>query len=273
MKKSLILAFLTLFTLNVYSQDVKPLFFSDADPEDIFLLEPVTDSLFLGTGALLNGTWLLCDKVFKLNEKQYINQTFNIDDVNGLDRIFMNPYSKPLDVTADVTLGLSLLTPLCLCNTNAKDWITIGTMYAETLLLVNGIKEIGKLCVNRERPYMYFSDPPAKALSDGDWCKSWPSGHTSFAFAGATFTSYVFSKYYPDSNWKYVVIAGSYTLATTTAILRMYSGNHFFTDVLTGAIIGSACGFLVPWLHTKKILYSGDTIVITPTSVNLKFTF
>lgn len=27
-------------------------------------------------------------------------------------------------------------------------------------------------------------------------------------------------------------------------------GNHFLTDVLAGAALGSAVGFLVPWLHT-----------------------
>jgi undecaprenyl-diphosphatase len=31
----------------------------------------------------------------------------------------------------------------------------------------------------------------------------------------------------------------------------MASGNHFLTDVLAGAIIGIACGFAVPHMHTE----------------------
>jgi membrane-associated phospholipid phosphatase len=39
------------------------------------------------------------------------------------------------------------------------------------------------------------------------------------------------------------------TLAATTATLRMIADKHYFTDVLVGAAVGSAAGFLVPHLH------------------------
>uniref|UniRef100_UPI00388FF0BB phosphatase PAP2 family protein n=1 Tax=Treponema sp. TaxID=166 RepID=UPI00388FF0BB len=125
-------------------------------------------------------------------------------------------------------------------------------MYAETLLIANGMKELIKLGVNRTRPYMYYNADtfPQEDVESGDWANSFPSGHSTMAFAGAGFTAYTFCKYFPDSNLKIPVIAGSYSLAVTVAALRLSSGNHFMTDVLTGAAIGSAVGFLVPWLHT-----------------------
>ena len=142
--------------------------------------------------------------------------------------------------------------PAVLLATDKDEWFTIGTMYAETLLIANGIKELTKLCVTRARPYMYY-DPstyPEDDLEDGDFANSFPSGHSTMAFAGATFASYTFSKYFPDSPYRYAVTGGSYALALATAALRIKSGNHFMTDVLSGAVIGSATGFLVPWLHT-----------------------
>lgn len=43
----------------------------------------------------------------------------------------------------------------------------------------------------------------------------------------------------------------SYGLAAATASLRVLSGMHFTTDVLAGAALGSAFGFLVPFLHQR----------------------
>jgi len=41
----------------------------------------------------------------------------------------------------------------------------------------------------------------------------------------------------------------SYSLATATALLRVASGSHFMTDVLAGALIGTALGIGIPFLH------------------------
>ncbi len=238
----------------------------------LFELDLLKDSIILGSGVALNGTWLVCDKIFKVNRKSYNNEILIIDDVNSFDRLFMKPYTHSLDIAGDICMAVTVFTPLLLYQTDSSDWLKLGIIYGETMLMVNGIKEIGKLCTTRPRPYSYYPGGPSKAYSNGDWCKSWPSGHTSFAFASATFTSYVFAKYYPDSNWKYAVIAGTYTLATTTAILRIESGNHFLTDVLTGAAIGTACGFLVPWLHTLNEK-TNNVVTISPTGFNICLTF
>lgn len=219
---------------------------------EVFALSPVRDSLLLGTGFLLSGGDLILDNALKVNRREYKGETYDKDDVNALDRKFMNSYSKNLDRAGDLLLVASMTTPVVLAATSKEEWLTCGVMYAETLLIANGIKEITKLCVNRARPYMYYDSEtfPEDDIDDGDWANSFPSGHCTMAFAGATFTSYTFCKYFPDSAWRSPVIAGSYAMACGTVALRLASGNHFMTDVLTGAAIGSAVGFLVPWLHT-----------------------
>jgi undecaprenyl-diphosphatase len=64
---------------------------------------------------------------------------------------------------------------------------------------------------------MYFDNFPIEEVQKGDWNSSFFSGHTTLSFAAATFTSYVFCKYNPDSKWKIPVIATSYTFAAATA--------------------------------------------------------
>ena len=41
-------------------------------------------------------------------------------------------------------------------------------------------------------------------------------------------------------------------MAAATALLRIFSGNHFPTDVAAGAVIGTIYGIGVPWLHKSS---------------------
>jgi membrane-associated phospholipid phosphatase len=91
--------------------------------------------------------------------------------------------------------------------------------------------------------------PPGQ---ESDYYNSFPSGSTSLAFLSATFLTTTFSLEYPDSKWKLPVIIGSYTLAAGVASMRIASGSHFMTDVLTGAVIGSFYGWIIPFLHRKN---------------------
>lgn len=218
----------------------------------VFKLSPVTDSALLGTGIALSGSDLILDNVLKVNRKNYDGETFDKADVNSFDRKFMNSYSKSRDRAADFLLAATLATPIVLAKTEREEWFTCGLMYAETLLIANGIKELTKLAVSRTRPYMYYDAPsfPKKDVDDGDWANSFPSGHSTMAFSAAAFTSFTFCKYFPESVLRFPVVAGSYAMACGVAALRVSSGNHFMTDVLTGAAIGTAVGFLVPWLHS-----------------------
>lgn len=216
-----------------------------------FSLNPVNDGIQLGLGAALSGTALVFDKFVDFKNNDYNPEDWKKSDISTLDQIFMRPYSKPLHIAGTGTVALALAAPAIFAIMPSSEWLTIGTMYAETLLLANGIKEWTKLLVYRARPYMYFDDYPEDKLEDGDWNCSFPSGHTTLAFASAAFTTMVFCQCFPDSNWKYAVAGISFGMASITGGLRMASGNHFFTDVLVGAVLGTAVGFAVPYMHSK----------------------
>jgi undecaprenyl-diphosphatase len=178
--------------------------------------------------------------------------TITKDAINAFDRGTMFPYNKHLDdistwsaYGALIMPGLSVLGNI----TEYRTLVTYGIMYAEAFLLTYGTKDMLKFTIPRNRPYTYFNSIPAG--EEQDYYNSFPSGHTSFAFLGATFLSVTFANEYPESKWKLPVIIGSYTVAAGIAAMRIASGNHFITDVLTSAAIGSLYGWLIPQLHIK----------------------
>jgi len=212
-----------------------------------FSLNPITDPVLIGSGIGLFAADLVLFR-FK-NDRVFGGTPYNRDDVNSFDRWAMRPYSRALDITGDVFIGCAMAAPLVFASVDRHEWITIGIMYAETMLLTHAVKDFIKSLTFRARPYMYFEGYPQKDVDSGDWNNSFPSGHTMQAFAAAAFTSFVFAVYFPRSLWNIPVSAGSYALAATVAVLRLSSGNHFVTDVLAGAAFGTVFGIGIPLLH------------------------
>jgi undecaprenyl-diphosphatase len=126
---------------------------------------------------------------------------------------------------------------------------------------------LGKHWFSRARPFLYYQDYPEEKIGEGDAYDSFPSGHATMAFAGAAFTSYVFATYHPDSVWKIPVTVASYSLAIATAAMRVASGNHFPSDVLTGALLGTLVGVGIPFLHRSLASKQELTASVTPFGV------
>ena len=250
-KKNRFFTFLLILTLSssfAFSEDnsLKLKLFGS---QDIFKINTAEESILFGTGLALNATSFIIEKT---RSPAIPSFPYYIEDINILDQKLAFAYSSTLHKISTASCVVGMLTPGILAfTTDSSEWLTISLMYAEAFLLANGIKELTKTFVARPRPYMYFEGYPQKKIDEGDWDDSFFSGHTTLAFTGAAFTSYVFAKYNPDSPWRFAVAAGSYALAAATGIMRVAGGNHFVTDVLVGAAVGTACGILVPWLHTK----------------------
>jgi membrane-associated phospholipid phosphatase len=100
--------------------------------------------------------------------------------------------------------------------------------------------------VHRERPVMYTADAPA-AATNLDNHKSFPSGHTAIAFALATSYLVIAEREdLPHRGRNAVLLYGG---AVLVGSLRLVAGQHFPTDVLGGAALGTALGWLVPTIH------------------------
>lgn len=99
-------------------------------------------------------------------------------------------------------------------------------------LIGRGVKEV----VNDKRPELYG-------------VKSFPSGHTSTAFNGATL---LFLEYKDDNLW---FASSGYLLATATAFFRVTNDKHWAADVLAGAGLGMATAFVVHYWSPNLYKY------------------
>ena len=94
-----------------------------------------------------------------------------------------------------------------------------------------------KYTVKRDRPFVtYPEDFADKTGHDYSDSYSFPSGHSTIAFATATALTLEYPKWY--------VIVPSYAYAGTVAYSRMHLGVHYPSDIIAGALIGSGCAFL-----------------------------
>jgi membrane-associated phospholipid phosphatase len=126
-----------------------------------------------------------------------------------------------------------------------------------TAMLVN---EAVKFSLPRERPFAHFhnADVPCAggdcaAAERNDRNLSFFSGHTTMAFALATAAGTVTSmRHYPMAPFVWVegMLSG-----TVMGYLRIAADRHYLSDVLTGAGVGAAFGFAVPFFHLR---FAGD---------------
>lgn len=91
-----------------------------------------------------------------------------------------------------------------------------------------------KIVTGRSRPNEDAGTYNFQSLGASNRSSSFPSGHTTEAFALAS----VISAHY-DEYW---VKSSAYTVATLVGVARSYHGAHFASDVLAGALIGNWVG-------------------------------
>jgi membrane-associated phospholipid phosphatase len=117
-----------------------------------------------------------------------------------------------------------------------------GYYIGATLLSSTIITTTLKFTIDRDRPFVTY--PEIQKLT-GAGSPSFPSGHTSEAFATATSLSLAFPKWY--------VIAPSMLWASAAGYSRMHLGVHYPSDVLVGALIGSGSAWLCHELNKRYI--------------------
>jgi membrane-associated phospholipid phosphatase len=125
----------------------------------------------------------------------------------------------------DLLLGADVLRILIPASaygmTYLKDDKTGRSQFLKTFLSTAGVTYGLKLAVDKERP-------------DGG-SHSFPSGHASIAFSGASFIQ----KRY---GWKPGIPA--YMAASLAGWICIETDRHYVEDVLTGAAIGTACTYI-----------------------------
>ena len=134
-------------------------------------------------------------------------------------------------------------------NDKIKD---LGWHTTEAAIAGAAITEVLKGFVGRARPYVSADTNPRSfkflsGFTNGDR-QSFPSGHATIAFAAAAAASSEVSREYPKLTW--VVGPILYTSAAFVGLARMYQSQHWASDVMMGAGIGTFSGLkIVRYAH------------------------
>lgn len=126
----------------------------------------------------------------------------------------------------------------------------------ETLAVSGAVQGITNTLVSRPRPY---SDQCGKTVRpdsidcDGNThYRSFFSGHSAFSFTAASLICFEhLNLNLLGGPWDAISCAGGYVVAAATATFRVAGAEHYPSDVLTGALVGSLVGWGVPLLHFK----------------------
>lgn len=198
--------------------------FAATNTEEIVLIKNKNNWLIPVVAVSYSGAIYLCyrwldTRIQKFSEENKSKfQTFISNSVSDLG----------LGMVQSIGLGGTTIIAFAAKNKKLQQTVII---WAGSLLINSIVTDQLKLSFQRHRPH---SGDSYNAL---DWRKgpklnkSFPSAHTSNAFATAT----VFATQYKTTKW---VPPVAYTLASLVALSRIYDNAHWASDVLAGAAVG-----------------------------------
>jgi membrane-associated phospholipid phosphatase len=176
------------------------------------------------------------------------------EDVNVFDRGATGRRSDKLDKVSTGAVMAAVAWPLAMMYTDAssrRDAVTDAVITGEAVLVNIGLNETIKLGAHRPRPLLYGLAANDPQIQQDDNYRSFYSQHTSVAFAAGISYARTYALRHPHSRRRWMMYAAVAGGGATVATLRVLSGRHFPTDVITGAAAGTGVGLLVPQLHRK----------------------
>ena len=200
--------------------------------------------------------------------------------INSIDRLAVHNWNNELGHLSDKTRSALVDLPIALIvgqavGGNVKNMFTLGLMYVETITLTSEVTSLVKTLAQRKRPYLYstkLSMEEKAAILGHNVTNSFFSGHTSMAFTSAVFLSKTITDIYGKSLLSKSVWIASLSVAGLTGFLRYESGRHFPSDVVMGALAGSAIGYLVPVLHKSEKINENFNIELSAGYIKLTYT-
>ena len=154
------------------------------------------------------------------------------------------------DVLQHVPMATTLALRTCGVKSQSDSWAEFLASTGASYVLAAGVAYSLKHSVREWRP------------DDSDQ-KSFPSGHATFAFAGATALRHEYGHLSP---W---VTVGGYGLATLVAADRVRRDRHYVHDVCAGAAIGWLSTELTYYIKKKYIKSDHVDVAFTGQSLSL----
>ena len=179
--------------------------------------------------------------------------SFNKDDlflfINHRHCLSVNNYLRYLTHLGDGLMMIAIA--IAMIFFSYRNALTVAICYATTSIVAQIIKHI----LHAPRPIQYFKDKGIsiqliEGIKTHHW-NSFPSGHTTTAFALGLIISYCYCQRKP-----FFSNIGLLIIASLIGFSRIYLAQHFFEDVLGGASIGVIISFLTiyglnksQWFH------------------------
>jgi membrane-associated phospholipid phosphatase len=123
----------------------------------------------------------------------------------------------------------------------------MGMIGVQAVLVSHLVTELTKRAVGRARPDLGHCST-GHELACGTTTESFISGHTASAFVGAGLicAQHQNLRLYGSAAAGAITCGASLTAATTVGALRIVADRHHLSDVLAGAAVGLAAGYLLP---------------------------
>lgn len=224
-------------------------------------------AVITGSVALVLGSEYF--KAIKPQTCRWCDRDDGQDHLNGLDSWARRSFrwKDPRQAQVDSSVISFLIQPaaatleMIAASTSDKagrafpvDFLIISEAVAVSTLL----NQATKILFARERPFVHAmsDDDRKKTVLPADNNVSFYSGHTALGFTLASAAGTVASL--RGYSLAPLVWGTLMPLAAAGGYLRMGADKHYFTDVMTGALIGTAVGMLLPILFHGR---DGDNFV------------
>jgi len=185
------------------------------------------------------------DKQAALSLQQpYRQKNFIVQKSAAIVRNIALPGSGIIGVTMYATGRLTHSDRLAQVGLHGTEALAIGAVTGTVL----------KDFFGRARPFVDTTSPNPddwkllRGFHAGESYRSFPSGHTTAAFAAAAAVSAETSRWWPQLTY-FGIGPVLYVGATAVGLSRMYNNRHWASDVITGAMIGTFAGTKVVRYH------------------------
>jgi membrane-associated phospholipid phosphatase len=187
------------------------------------------------------------------------------NDINAFDRTVVGKKSNDLLLSSDILNGVLILGALTGTAVDAwssgsgtpgTDFLTDAVVVTEAAVLATALAHLFKFAIRRPRPTQYAE---VGSIASIEHQLAFPSGHATVAAALAAAYTTTFWLRHPESPWRWVVLAGTSSMAVAAGTVRAVGGFHWPTDIIAGLALGATTGFLVPYVLRRE-----TSLIATP---------
>jgi membrane-associated phospholipid phosphatase len=192
---------------------------------------------------------------FVRTQKAFCAPLCDRTELNALDRQTAGRWSPDWLLASNVgliTLGAGAFTLLS-SDEGALEAFNDAVVIAESALSATAVASIMTIAAGRPRPFLYGDRAPLDDRNGTDAGNSFLSSHAAVGFAIATSTYVAMHRLHPSSPYTYAVLGVGLGAATFVATSRVLAGQHFITDAIGGALVGSSVGVLVSSIHRSPV--------------------